>query len=116
MYTTEEEDEDSSCPLCKEEVTEDQDGVYCETCLTWAHKTCLNLSDEEFAIVLNNSETPWFCARCMAIKANNIKWGEYEGEDEISNIIKTTYNTTLNWGKIFFSLHVVTVEQSLSRN
>ena len=42
------ENEDVCCPLCKDEVIEGQDGVLCEMCSKWSHKTCLNMSDEEF--------------------------------------------------------------------
>ena len=98
------EDEDACCPLCKAEVASDQDGVHCNMCSKWCHKTCLNLSDEEYEILKSTPDTPWFCARCLSIKANNIKWGEYEGEAEISSTIKTIYEEILNWKHNIFPL------------
>lgn len=37
-----------NCPLFKEDVLEDQDGICCDMCLVWLHKTCLHFTDEEF--------------------------------------------------------------------
>ena len=43
--------ENSNCPLCKEDVMDGQEGLACERCNTWSHKLCLNMSDEEYTIL-----------------------------------------------------------------
>ena len=76
-------DENDCCPLCKEGPV--QDGISCHTCKAWCHQTCLNMSDEEFELLTNNPDTThWFCVRYLAIQPNNIKWGKYEGEFQIT--------------------------------
>ena len=68
---------EDSCPLCKENVADEDGGIECENCFNWYHKTCLNMPDEEYAIITENPEVKWFCVRCLAIKANKINWGKY---------------------------------------
>ena len=101
---TDDNNDDACCPLCKEEVTTIQKGVQCNMCSKWSHKTCLNLSDEEYMVLTEDHDNPWFCARCMNIKANKIRWGEYEGETEIKSLIKSIYDQILNWKNNIFSL------------
>ena len=56
------------------------------------------MSDEEFdALVSENSESQWFCARCLSIKANKISWGILETETQINEMIKNIYDEVLNW-------------------
>ena len=100
---TPDSDENACCPLCKEGPV--QDGISCDTCKDWYHQTCLNMSDEEFELLTNNPDTThWFCVRCLAIQANNIKWGKYEGEIQITNEVKSIYSKVLNWRKNIFPL------------
>ena len=99
-----EDDDTCCCPLCKEKVLDDQEGVECEMCLQWSHKICLCMTDEEYNGIKHNPATNWFCARCLAIKANKISWGIYEGEEMISRKIKSIYDTILSWSKNTFSL------------
>ena len=101
----EEGEEKALCPLCKEEVLHDQDGVKCDMCENWSHKTCLNMSDEEFITLTDSgNETQWFCARCLAIRANKISWGDYEGEEQINLVIKSMFSEILNWKKNVFAI------------
>ena len=99
------DEEDNFCPLCKEEVMDGQDSVKCDMCEHWSHKICLNMTDEEFATLSDSeNDTHWYCARCLAIRANRISWGAYEGEERISQAIKSLFNEILNWKKNFFAL------------
>ena len=92
-----------SCPICKEDVKDGEDGISCDMCVSWLHKNCLHMTDEEFT-ELRGSETPWFCARCRLIRANKIKWGDYEGEESINEVIKSTYNKIIGWKNNIFML------------
>ena len=91
-----------NCPICKEDVQEDQDRIHCDMCLVWPHKTCLHLTNEESEDVVYAN--PWFCSYCLSIKSNKITWGEYEGEEAIKNIIQSTDNNILKWKKNIFKL------------
>ena len=86
-----------NCPICKEDVQEDQDGILCNTYLVWLHKTCLHFTNEESEDVVYAN--PWFSSHYLSIKLNKITWGEYEGEEDIKNIIQSTYSNILGWKK-----------------
>ena len=92
-----------NCPLSKEDVQEDQDGICCDTCLVWLHKTCLHFTDEEFEDRVHSSN-PWFCSHCLSLKSNKITWGEYEGEEAIKKVIQSTYDNILGWKKNILTL------------
>ena len=95
--------EDVDCAICKQDVTDEHDCVLCDRCKIWFHKDCLFLDQAQF-ILLVNSKDPWYCSRCLIIKANKIKWGEHEGEENLLGIINTIYNKILDWKKNIFFL------------
>ena len=72
-------------------------------CNTWVHQVCLHMADEEFQ-TLTSPEVEWYCARCRQVKANKIKWGEHVGEENIRNVVTTTYETLVGWKKNIFRL------------
>ena len=92
------------CPFCKEETLNGQETLRCERCFTWNHKQCLNMSDNEYPELRHSETTPWFCARCLSIKSNQLNWGEYQGEEAIQNMIKSTYDNILSWKKNIFAV------------
>ena len=53
---------------------------------------------------ISNSEERWFCDHCSSIRANKIKWGSLEGEENISNAISEAYSNVIKWRKNIFSL------------
>ncbi len=97
------DDDDSNCSVCREEVTEEQNGIMCEMCDTWSHISCLHMSEEIYA-ELDGSSNPWYCMRCLSIKANKIKWGDMEGEEIVNNKISSIYNEVTKWQKNLFML------------
>ena len=103
--TTEEEEDDGdpNCPVCREEVVTGHPCIACDMCKTWFHTSCLFMSAETHE-ELSRPENDWFCARCLSIKANKIKWGEMEGEESIRACISRTYNTITMWRKNVFLL------------
>ena len=99
------QNDDESCPFCRVKVTDDDNGIGCDKCGTWFHQACLHMPDEEFQQLTTNEETvKWYCAWCRSIMSNNIKWGQYEGEERIRQLIQTTYDTIIGWKKNLFSL------------
>ena len=94
VISNEDDDDDVHCPICKI-VVGDDDAIYCECCKVWVHTDCLNMSREEFTERIQ-SAIPWFCARCMMIKSNNIKWGDHIGEVNIRNLLENCYGTINN--------------------
>ena len=95
--------EDASCPVCRTDVTADQDGILCEMCKMWSHKSCLFMNDVEYQTLVESSE-PWYCSTCLAIRANKIKWGEVEGEIAIRKVITSVYEEMITWRKNLFML------------
>ena len=49
--------EDVNCPICRVDVTQDVDGILCEMCHTWSHRTCLFMSEETFNNLYNSTES-----------------------------------------------------------
>ena len=93
--------EDVNCPICRVDVTQDVDGILCEMCHTWSHRTCLFMSEETFNNLYNSTES-WQCATCLSIKSNKIKWGAVEGEEAIKAKIKSVYEEIITWRKNLF--------------
>ena len=99
--TVEEPIHDKNCPICREDVTTDQNGLLCEMCWTWSHSSCLFIPDEEYRIMEDDPD-PWFCVTCQSIKANKIKWGELEGEANIKAKMVAIYDEITKWRKNLF--------------
>ena len=57
---------------------------------------------ENTFIELQASAKPWYCMTCLAIKSNNIKWGEMEGEEIIKQCISAVYADITTWHKNVF--------------
>ena len=91
------------CPLCTLIVADDTRGLCCDHCSTWYHANCLFISEEEY-MAMSNSPDDWYCDRCSNIKRNKIKWGPYEGEEDISREIKKAYLEITKWKKNMFTL------------
>ena len=62
------------------------------------------MPDDEFRNLTDNEDIQWCCAWCRSIMSNNIKWGQYEGEVRIREVIQSTYETIIGWKKNLFSL------------
>ena len=96
--------DNDNCPICKVDVLE-ENSVNCKMCRSWVHQACLHMSNVEFeALNKSGDNVEWFCARCRQIKSNNIKWGHCTGEENIRNLITSTYETIIGWKKNTFRL------------
>ena len=94
---------DPNCPICREEVEDGQPGICCSQCKTWFHRPCLHMTEQMYE-ELGASSDDWFCMRCLSIRGNRIKWGEFEGEQAIRDCIKSTYEEIIKWRKNLFLL------------
>ena len=94
---------DPNCPVCREEVEHNHQGIECDKCETWYHRCCLQMSESTYQ-EWQESDESWFCMLCLSIKANKIKWGEIEGEENIRKCISDTYNEVTTWRKNLFLL------------
>ena len=89
----------------KKKKNNEDHGVKCDKCRCWFHQACLHMTDEEYVrLTASDEEVRWFCSWCQSIMSNNIKWGEYEGEESIREIVQSTYNTIVGWKRNLFSL------------
>ena len=99
-------DEKVCCPSCKVDVKADEDGVCCDMCSVWTHRTCLFMPAEDFQALVDSPD-PWYCANCLSIRSNKIKWGIMEGEENIKSVISNIYNEVIKWRKICSWFRVV---------
>ena len=95
--------EDINCPICRVDTTDDDDCIVCEQCHVWSHRECLFITEEQF-LALRASDAPWYCAVCLAMRANNIKWGAFQGETVISSKVTSIYEEITKWRKNLFML------------
>ena len=72
--------DDPNCPICRQDVVENEDGLCCERCLVWTHRVCLMIDSAEYDTLSKSSE-PWYCVCCKSVMANKLKWGTMVGED-----------------------------------
>ena len=51
------------CSVCDSPVSNDDDGLLCEVCLNWTHRTCANMSPSEY-YHWSTIDDGWICQRC----------------------------------------------------
>ena len=51
------------CLVCDKRVLDNQDGLFCEVCLNWAHRLCVKMSENEY-YHWANIEDGWICPKC----------------------------------------------------
>ena len=60
-------DENETCKIsnCNRLVLNDQEGVQCDICDNWFHRTCVEISKEEYKLQKKNESSQWFCGKCL---------------------------------------------------
>lgn len=53
--------EEEICDICNKIVTDEDDGLFCERCSIWKHRTCLGISKKTYQKV-SKSKQPWYCS------------------------------------------------------
>merc|ERR1712105_197444 len=51
----------SFCPICSEEVTEEQDGLLCDHCQLWFHRECVGMSKRQYKELHKTERFEWSC-------------------------------------------------------
>ena len=107
-YTEDDDDlvqECDNCPVCKQLVEEDQDGLFCdEFCATWYHQKCVKMTPKAYRL-LGLTRKKWFCANCPADSFEDspkLKWGPYEGTDMIRARVDDVFAEIVGWHKNLF--------------
>ena len=51
----------SFCPICSEEVREEQDGLLCDHCQLWFHRECVGMSKRRYKELHKSERFEWSC-------------------------------------------------------
>jgi len=65
------------CGLCDRPVTWSQEGVCCDGCDVWHHKSCCELCTHDYEL-LQRSHVQWMCCRCDSINIDSFTFRSYE--------------------------------------
>ena len=71
------------CELCELPVTWNCQGVCCDDCSIWHHKSCIELCTQDYEL-LERSNVQWLCCKCESINVSTFTFRSYEWE--LSNI------------------------------
>ena len=52
------------CGSCKEEVSDSDSGVQCDSCMQWFHAHCQNISSPQYAVYASLESFSWVCLSC----------------------------------------------------
>ena len=60
--------ENSPCPICEDEVDEEERAIQCHQCKFWFHIGCCGISTKRYdQLMAENEEIPWFCPEHRAL-------------------------------------------------
>lgn len=65
------------CGLCEISVTWTCEGVCCDGCNIWHHKSCIELCTEDYEL-LQRSNVQWICCKCESINVTSFTYHTYE--------------------------------------
>ena len=65
------------CGICQYPVTWSQEGVACDGCELWHHKSCLSLCSDDFQL-LECSNVAWKCCKCDSINCDTFTFHSFE--------------------------------------
>jgi hypothetical protein len=65
------------CGLCEIPVTWISEGVCCDSCNIWHHKSCIELCTEDYEL-FQKSNVQWICCKCKSINDTSLKYHTYE--------------------------------------
>ena len=67
------------CGLCEKPVTWNCQGVCCDACDIWHHKSCIELCTHDYEL-LERSNVQWLCCKCESINVSTFTFRSYELE------------------------------------
>lgn len=55
------------CPQCLHPVTDAEPAIKCDSCHTWNHIECEDMSPEEYSHLMKDeyADIPWYCGNCL---------------------------------------------------
>lgn len=58
------------CGICKREVNDNDDAIFCETgCSQWYHRVCTGLTELAYDLLTAEENAEWVCDNCIATKS-----------------------------------------------
>jgi len=67
------------CGLCRREILDNVQAVHCYLgCKFWFHRTCVDLSEETFQLLLKDPYAEWMCDPCFDLKKDSVDEGQYK--------------------------------------
>ncbi|KAL3267812.1 hypothetical protein HHI36_006944 [Cryptolaemus montrouzieri] len=58
-------EENEVCNICNNIVEDDEEGLLCDECMIWKHRTCISLSYKTY-LKINKSQEPYHCSPCKS--------------------------------------------------
>ena len=71
------------CGMCERPVTWENDGVCCDCCDIWHHKSRIELCTADYEL-LQRSTVLWLCCKCDSINVSSFTYHTYELGNDIS--------------------------------
>ena len=65
------------CALCENPVTWSTDGVCCDECSLWHHRSCIEMSIADYNL-LHRSHVQWLCYKCNSINVDSFTYHSFE--------------------------------------
>ena len=87
--------ENSECDICKREVTDNDEGLLCDKCYRWKHRTCLAMSSKTYQKIGKMTDK-WYCNGCATkpqkLVTNNDIMDKLESMERRYNDLLNKYN------------------------
>ena len=68
------------CGLCERPVTWSREGVCCDCCSVWHHRSCIELCSTDYEL-LQRSNVQWMCCKCDSLNVSSFTYHSYEIEN-----------------------------------
>ncbi|CAC5403689.1 unnamed protein product [Mytilus coruscus] len=68
------------CGLCERPVTWSREGVCCDCCSIWHHRSCIELCTTDYEL-LQRSNVQWMCCKCDSLNVSSFTYHAYEIEN-----------------------------------
>ena len=82
------------CGICQYPVTWSQEGVACDGCELWHHKSCISLCSDDFQL-LERSNVAWKCCKCDSINCDTFTFHSFELQTS-NSFYPLTFESTID--------------------
>lgn len=83
------------CGLCENPVTWSTDGVCCDECSLWHHRSCIEMSIADYNL-LHRSNVQWLCYKCNSINVDSFTYHSFELKSSNSFSVLSDLNQDCN--------------------